>query len=145
MGIRRVWLIAATATVLALAAVAVAVSLATGADRQKEAAPTRSPSKGCAAGLLKDWSDGRIDGIYPIACYRSALKSLPTDLEVYSTAPDDIAQALSQRIVQNAQKVSGHHGAKSVRKLASARPTAPSRNSSTRPARHSSAKVKPPK
>jgi hypothetical protein len=145
MGIRRLWLIAATVTVLALAAVGVAVSLATGADRQTQAAPTPSQSKACAAGLLKDWSDGRIDGVYPIACYRSALKSLPTDLEVYSTAPDDIAQALSQRIVQRAQNISGHHGAKSVRKLASARATAPSRNSSTRPARHSSPNVKPPK
>jgi len=53
---------------------------------------------------------------------RAALDSLPADLEVYSSASDDIAQALSRRIVQgSAQKISGHHGATSVRKLESAR------------------------
>ncbi|HZO62104.1 MAG TPA: hypothetical protein VFB35_03915 [Gaiellaceae bacterium] len=76
----------------------------------------------CASGLLRDWSDGRIDGTYPVACYRSALKSLPSDLQVYSSAPDDIAAALTQRIVQShhPQKISGHQGAPSVRKIASA-------------------------
>jgi len=40
---------------------------------------------------------------------------------VYSSAPDDIAQALSQRIVQSHhQKISGHQGKPSVRKVASA-------------------------
>jgi hypothetical protein len=35
-------------------------------------------------------------------CYRQALKSLPTDLEVYSSAPEDIAHALSRGIQQRA-------------------------------------------
>jgi hypothetical protein len=80
-----------------------------------------SPS--CESRLLRDWADGRIDGTYPLRCYRSALRSLPADLRVYSSAPDDIAQALSERILQrhHRQKISGHQGASSVRKIASAR------------------------
>ena len=63
--------------------------------------PVDSP---CAEVLVRDWADGRIDGTYPVVCYRAALKSLPTDLRIYSSAPDDISQALQQRIVQSAQQ-----------------------------------------
>ena len=42
--------------------------------------------------------DGRIDGTYAVSCYRDALKSLPADVRVYSSASDDISQALSRRI-----------------------------------------------
>ena len=59
-----------------------------------------SAAKTCARALLADWSDGRIDRTYPLSCYREALKTLPTDLEVYSSAPEDIASALRNRIVQ---------------------------------------------
>ena len=52
----------------------------------------------------------------PLATIGEALASLPEDLQVYSSAPDDIRQALSARIVQSAQKISGHHGARSARK-----------------------------
>ena len=84
------------------------------------AAPAKAPT--CESRLLRDWSDGRIDGVYPVSCYRAALRSLPADLEVYSSAHDDIAQALSQRIVlsRHPQKISGHHGAASPRKVLSA-------------------------
>src|SRR5207342_737171 len=60
--------------------------------------------RSCAEVLVRDWADGRIDGTYPVVCYRAALKSLPTDLRIYSSAPDDISQALQQRIVQRAQR-----------------------------------------
>lgn len=81
----------------------------------EEAAPS------CESRLIRDWADGRIDGTYPLKCYRTALRSLPADLRVYSSAPDDIAQALSERILQShRQKISGHQGAPSVRKIASA-------------------------
>ena len=84
------------------------------------ATPARTPT--CETRLLRDWSDGRIDGIYPVSCYRAALRSLPADLEVYSSAHDDIAQALSERIVlsHHRQKISGHQGATSPRKIESA-------------------------
>jgi hypothetical protein len=56
----------------------------------------------CTDRLLEDWRDGRIDGTYPLACYRNAIKKLPVDLAVYSSAPEDIRQAMSERIVQSA-------------------------------------------
>jgi hypothetical protein len=85
--------------------------------------PATPPAASCQSRLLRDWADGRIDGTYPLSCYRAALSSLPADLKVYSSAPDDIRQALSQRIVQShhRQKISGHQGKPSVRKIASAK------------------------
>lgn len=137
-------LIAVVAVGIAGGAVALAVAT-TGAPQTSHGTRAAGESS-CAKRLLRDWTDGRIDGTYPLACYRSALRSLPTDLRMYSSAPDDIRQALSMRIVQGrAQKVSGAQGARSVRKLASAAPIAPSRSSSTLPARASSAKLKPPR
>jgi len=95
-----------------------------GSGASPVAAPSPAPSgTSCQSRLIRDWGDGRIDGTYPLACYRAALRSLPADLKVYSSAPDDIAQALSQRIVQShhRQKISGHQGKPSVRKIASAK------------------------
>jgi len=85
------------------------------------APPAPAQSQSCESRLLSDWSDGRIDGDYSVGCYRAALKSLPADLQVYSSAPDDIRQALSVRIVQGSQKISGHQGATPVRNIESAR------------------------
>ena len=55
----------------------------------------------CWKVLINDWYDGRIDGTYPIHCYREALQHLPTDVETYSSARDDIKQALQERITQS--------------------------------------------
>lgn len=83
--------------------------------------PTKAPSTAarqtpadstCADVLVRDWADGRIDGTYPVVCYRAALKSLPTDIRIYSSAPDDISQALRQRIVQSAQQRSARIGSR---------------------------------
>jgi hypothetical protein len=116
--------------VCAAGAVAVIATLLTlaliGTPSTKHAAGTASPS--CAKAVVRDWSDGRIDRDYSVGCYRTALKSLPVDLRVYSSAPEDIRQALSVRIVQGSaagQKISGHQGATSVRKIESARSIAP--------------------
>jgi len=54
----------------------------------------------------------------PLACYRVALKSLPVDLQVYSSASEDISQALSQRIVQSAKQRSTSTGTQASRRLA---------------------------
>jgi hypothetical protein len=52
----------------------------------------------CRDRVIADWSDnGRIDHAYPLACYRDAVKNLPEDLRTYSSAPDDIRQALTER------------------------------------------------
>jgi hypothetical protein len=73
----------------------------------RAATASSGPEMGCTPRLLRDWADGRIDRTYPIRCYRQALRMMPVDLEVYSSAPDDITHALSQRIVQNAGKPKG--------------------------------------
>ncbi len=108
---------------IALAALSAVLLSAVHRGSGARAAASHPPAAAaCESRLLRDWSDGRIDGVYPLACYRAALRSLPADLKVYSSAPDDIAQALSQRIVQSHhQKISGHQGTPSVRKVASAK------------------------
>jgi hypothetical protein len=55
-------------------------------------------SAACATAVITDWTDGRIDRVYAVPCYRQALRQLPLDLELYSSAPDDIQQALAHRI-----------------------------------------------
>jgi hypothetical protein len=114
----------AIAILLVVAAAAPGLLLASHAGRKggKATAAVPAPSPTCAGRLLQDWGDGRIDGIYPVSCYRAALRSLPADLEIYSSAHDDIAHALSERIVlsRHPQKISGHQGATSARKIASA-------------------------
>jgi hypothetical protein len=58
----------------------------------RPAAAAHKPA--CWQVLLNDWYDGRIDGTYPIHCYRDALKHLPSDVDTYSSARDDIQRAL---------------------------------------------------
>lgn len=48
----------------------------------------------CWKTLLNDWYDGRIDHVYPVHCYEDALHHLPTDVQEYSSAHDDIERAL---------------------------------------------------
>jgi hypothetical protein len=58
-------------------------------------APAATP---CWKLLLNDWYDGTISNVYPIHCYRDAIKHLPTDIKVYSSAADDINRALQQAL-----------------------------------------------
>lgn len=71
-------------TVLVLACLAGSVA--------RPAAAAHKPA--CWQVLLNDWYDGRIDGTYPIHCYQDALKHLPSDVDTYSSARDDIERAL---------------------------------------------------
>jgi len=64
-------------------------------------AATKDTTPACWKILINDWYDGRIDGIYPIHCYRDALKHLPSDVDTYSSARDDIQQALQKRITES--------------------------------------------
>jgi hypothetical protein len=52
----------------------------------------------CGERVVRDWMDGRIEGRYAPHCYGEALDTLPEDVRAYSTAEDDIAQALRARI-----------------------------------------------
>ena len=70
----------------------VAIALVAGVG-VKPAAAAHKPA--CWQVLLNDWYDGRIDGTYPIHCYRDALKHLPSDVDTYSSAREDIQRALA--------------------------------------------------
>jgi hypothetical protein len=59
---------------------------------------TASAQTGCGTRLLRDWSDGRIDGVYPVRCYHLALANMPEDLRIYSSAESDIKRALQARV-----------------------------------------------
>jgi hypothetical protein len=74
---------------------AVALTLGLGAGVAPASAKGKPP---CWKTLINDWYDGRIDRIYEIHCYRDALKHLPADVDTYSSARDDIKQALQRRI-----------------------------------------------
>jgi hypothetical protein len=56
----------------------------------------RAAGTSCENAVVTDWSrDGRVDGTYPLACYRRALARLPSDMRDYSDAPDEIERALA--------------------------------------------------
>ena len=59
---------------------------------------TAGAAQSCGTRVLDDWRDGRIDGTYPVACYRQALANLPEDVRVYSTAQSDITRALQAQL-----------------------------------------------
>ena len=60
-------------------------------------APASSESlASCAQRVIRDWySGGRVDGTYPLRCYRAAIRALPSDVLHYSNADRDIARALA--------------------------------------------------
>ena len=60
-------------------------------------APSATAATPCGEAVILDWSDGTLDRVYSVACYRDALARLPEDLRAYSTAPEDIERALLER------------------------------------------------
>ncbi len=85
---------------ISLLAVLVAAAIVGTVGVGSAAAKSKPP---CWKTLINDWYDGRIDDTYPIQCYRDALKHLPADIDTYSSARDDIKQALQKRITQGAK------------------------------------------
>jgi hypothetical protein len=56
----------------------------------------------CSRALIHDWYvDGRIDGTYPVHCYREALKQIPEDQIIYGTLRQDLTRALQSAIRQH--------------------------------------------
>ena len=50
----------------------------------------------CGKQVVNDWYDnGRVDRIYPLSCYREAIRILPTDVIDYSNAKEEIGRALA--------------------------------------------------
>jgi hypothetical protein len=63
------------------------------------ALPAPALAAGCANAVVADWRDnGRIDRVYAPRCYREAVKELPEDVLVYSSAKSDITRALQTRV-----------------------------------------------
>jgi hypothetical protein len=60
------------------------------------AAPAAAAKKpNCGEQVVADWYDnGRVDYLYPLHCYREAIKSLPPDVKDYSSAKEEIERAL---------------------------------------------------
>ena len=58
----------------------------------------------CWKQVLNDWSNGRTIGVYPLHCYRDAIKNLPEDLRDYSSAADDIQAALQAQIAKRTHR-----------------------------------------
>ena len=45
--------------------------------------------------MIRDWySGGRVDKVYPLPCYRAAIRALPDDVLQYSDASAAIERAL---------------------------------------------------
>jgi hypothetical protein len=97
----RTWSIGPAVLVVVVLAVAGWLAFRTGGFGKTATPEPAAGGTSCARRLLVDWADGRIDHTYRIACYRQAMKSLPTDLQVYSSAPEDIESALRDRILQS--------------------------------------------
>ena len=57
-------------------------------------APQADAATPCWKRLINDWYDGRIDRVYPVRCYRAAIRNLPEDVDAYSTAREDLERAL---------------------------------------------------
>ena len=61
-------------------------------------------AKSCGQKVVDDWyGNSVVDGVYPLHCYRDALKLLPDDAQTYSSAPEDIRRALNTAIREQQQ------------------------------------------
>ncbi len=84
MGTRRRLVGALTFTLAALTLLTVAAPAGAGA------------LDACAQRVIRDWySGGRVDKVYPLRCYRAAIRALPSDVLQYSDADQDIRRALA--------------------------------------------------
>jgi cobalamin biosynthesis Mg chelatase CobN len=53
----------------------------------------------CRDRVYSDWyRNGKIASTYPLACYRDALKHVPSDAAIYSSLKDDIRSALQAAV-----------------------------------------------
>jgi hypothetical protein len=68
----------------------------------------------CRNQVFNDWEhDGQIASTYPLACYRDALRHVPTTEQIYTSLQDDIRAALQAAIArQHGKKVADQIGHK---------------------------------
>ena len=82
-----------------LAACLAVVLIGPGTAAAKTSHPSARP---CWKDVLNDWlKDTRVDGTYKVRCYQQALKHLPPDLRVYSSAEQDFKRALLGAAAKN--------------------------------------------
>lgn len=56
----------------------------------------------CRDRIYNDWyRHGKIASTYPLACYRDAIKHVPSDAAIYSSLKDDIRSALQAAIARS--------------------------------------------
>ena len=56
---------------------------------------SRAAEQSCGERVLADWFDnGRVDRVYPLACYDRAIAAMPTDVRDYTDAREVIGRAL---------------------------------------------------
>lgn len=58
------------------------------------AATPASAAAPCWNRLINDWVDGSIDRTYPTRCYQEAIRHIPPDVAIYSSAEDDFRRAM---------------------------------------------------
>ena len=89
---------------LLVLALAVCVSLPATADAKVP----------CRNQVFNDWEhDGQISSKYPLACYRDALRHVPTTEKIYTSLEDDIRAAMQGAIARlNGKKVASQIGHK---------------------------------
>ncbi len=68
----------------------------------------------CRNQVFNDWEhDGQISSKYPIACYRDALRHVPTTEQIYTSLEDDIRAAMQGAIARlHGKKVAAQIGHK---------------------------------
>jgi len=82
-----------------------------------------SAASDCASAVINDWRDGRLDDVYAPRCYRQALRELPEDIRIYSSAETDINRALMASLTRKpTRKIGDVKGL--TRTLASTKPSA---------------------
>jgi hypothetical protein len=85
----------------------------------------------CAQRVIRDWyAGGKVDGVYPLRCYRAAMRALPEDVRQYSDANREIARALAyaRRGLRDPGSEAARSQSTSLSSPARAAPAIPSRS-----------------
>jgi hypothetical protein len=87
----------------------------------------------CAQRVIRDWyAGGRVDGVYPLRCYRAAIRELPEDVLQYSDARNEIERALAYAARADSDPVRGRVDPPAPPAAARERPAVPRSELATR-------------
>ena len=96
--------------------------------------------------MIRDWySGGRVDKVYPLPCYRAAIRALPDDVLQYSDASAAIERALENARHRGAPEASRKTDEAHVTATTPAPPAEPSPRSSPPPTPDAGAPIRPPR